>query len=183
MLLPLLFGCVHKKIVDEQDLVSIAGIDYLDDKMQIIAVYNDYKLDKTVEDKFLEININKDEDILEHLDRQASQSVLLGGIEVLIIGKKTAEEGVFPIIDTLQRGADTGSRIFLVLTEDPIKELLAKQLDSKGNAHYISDMISQNIREHDIPKTNMHLFSSDFFQIGKGAYLPILKKMTKTYCK
>nr|WP_249306104.1 Ger(x)C family spore germination protein [Lederbergia citrea] len=176
LLLPFLFGCVHTKIIDELDLVTIVGIDFIDDKMQITAIYHYYTPDKKVENKRLEMTLNKDEDISDHLDREANRPVMLGDIDVIVIGKTVAGKGMYPVIDTLQRRADMGARLYIVLTEEPVRELLSGNYENKGNGQYISKLIEHNVDYRDIPKTNLHLFASDFFQKGKGAYLPILRK-------
>ena len=63
LLLPLLFGCVNTRIIDELVLVSVAGIDFLDDKMQVTAIYNHYTSDKRVENKMLEVILDKEKNI------------------------------------------------------------------------------------------------------------------------
>lgn len=183
LLLPLLFGCVNTRIIDELVLVSVAGIDLLDDKMQVTAIYNHYTSDKRVENKMLEVIVDKEKNIPSELDKEASKPVLFGDMDVLILGMEAAEEAVFPIIDTLQRRADIGARFYLALTEEPVKELLSGNYEFKGNGQYIAKLIEHNVKYRDIPKTNFHLFSSDFFEKGKGTYLPILKRQGKDQLK
>nr|WP_249316755.1 Ger(x)C family spore germination protein [Bacillus sp. FJAT-50079] len=169
-------SCVNSRIIDDLDLISVAGIDFVGDKIEMITIYNHFTPDKKVENKRLKVTIPKNEDLLEHLDREASKPVVFGDIEVLVLGAEAAKIGLFPIIDTLQRSADLGSRIYIVMTEDSVEDLLAGDYEFKGNGQYISRMIAHNIKYRDIPRTNLHLFTSDFFEKGKDAYLPILKR-------
>lgn len=178
LLLPALSGCVPTKIIDEQNLITTAGIDLTEDeKLIVTAVFADYLPDKSVKNQFLTVTINKDADILDHLDRQSSKPVLVGDMDVFMLGNNLAKKGIFPIVDSLQRDANIGSRLYFVLAEGSINELLKGSYSSEGNTQYISDMVEHNIKFRDIPRTNLHLFASDFFQKGKDPYAPILKKM------
>ncbi|MCM3112985.1 Ger(x)C family spore germination protein [Lederbergia lenta] len=178
LLLPLLTGCVQTKIIDEVNLATVAGIDYTeDDQLHLVTLSTHYTPDKEAVDDYFEVIMSKNDDTENQLNRQSSEPVLIGDLDIIVLGKKAAEEGVFPIIDTLQRNPAVGSRLFLVVSEGPMTELLKESYGTQGNATYISKLIEHNMKERDVPETNLHLFVSDFFQKRKGAYLPILKKL------
>jgi spore germination protein len=44
-------------------------------------------------------------------------------------------------------------------------------------------MLEHNVEGRDLPKTNMHLFLSDYYRTGKSAYLPLIKKAGKDRVK
>ncbi|MEK3887814.1 Ger(x)C family spore germination protein [Bacillus sp. FSL K6-3431] len=178
LLLPALSGCVQTKIIDEVNVITGAGIDYTeDDKLQISTITTRYSAAKEAIDEYLEITMEKSGSIENNLNRQSSETVLIGDLDIVVIGEKAAKEGVFPIIDTLQRNPSVGSRLFLALTEGSVPDLMKGTYGTLGNSIYISNLIEHNMKSRDIPKTNLHLFSSDYFQKDKGSFLPILKRL------
>ncbi|MBS4200210.1 Ger(x)C family spore germination protein [Bacillus sp. FJAT-49732] len=177
---PLLSGCVQTSILDDLTLTNAGGIDYIDgNKIKITAIYSLYNAEKEAEDENITVTINHRAGILDHLSREAQWPVITSELDVFVIDMKTAERGIFPIIDTLQRDASIGSRVYLAISEGSANELLLGKYKPDGSAKYISSMIENNIKHRNIPNTNLHLFSSDFFQEAKGSYLPVLKKVSE----
>ncbi|MBS4195258.1 Ger(x)C family spore germination protein [Lederbergia citri] len=181
LIIPLLSGCVQTKVIDNLTLVNAGGIDYVDgNKIKVTALFTIYDEQKKAEDKNITMTMHHNAGIIEHLSREATSPVLIGDLDFLGIDMKTAKRGIYPIIDTLQREPSVGSRLYLAVSEGSANELLLGTYGSEGNAKFISTMIETNIKHRDIPRTNLHMFASDFFQKAKGAYLPILKKVSDT---
>lgn len=185
LLIPLLVafilsGCVKSKIIDDINVITAVGLDFTDDdQLEVIAVYEDYLSDKTVKDHHIEITTSKHDDILNRLDMKASRTVNLGNTEIILLGRMMASDGIFPLIDSLQRDAHFGKRLFILLADGPVDELLKGTYETKGVADYISRMIRHNMKFRNLPKTNLQIFNSDFFQEGKDAYIPIIKQVSK----
>ncbi|MCJ8009390.1 Ger(x)C family spore germination protein [Lederbergia wuyishanensis] len=182
--IPVLSGCVQTRVIDNITLVNAGGIDYVDgEDIRITALFTLYNEQKQAEDKNITMTMHHDAGIIDHLSREATAPVLIGGLDILVIDMKTAKTGIFPIIDTLQREPSVGSRLYLSISDTSANELLLGNYGSEGNAKFISNMIESNIKNRDIPRTNLHMFASDFFQKAKDAYLPILKKVEQDKIK
>lgn len=177
--IPLLAACINSKIIDDLTIVTAGAIDYADDEMIFIVTSPKFSQENEMVDLHQTIHIPKLENIFEYLNRQSSRPILLGDMDTLILGKNIAEEGIFSVMDTLQRNPNIGSRLLLAISEDPIEDFMSGQYGAKGNAIYITNLLEQNTKYRDLPKSNIHLFSSTFFQEDVDPYLPILKQIDK----
>lgn len=177
LLLPILTSCVHTKIIDDLTIVTAGGIDLIDDKIEFTIISPQFLPDNNTMDLVQNVRIPKEENILEFLDRQSSRPVLMGDMDTFLFGENIARDGIFPVIDTLQRNPNIGSRLLLAITTDPLGQFMSGKYGNFGNAIYITNMLEHNMKYRDLPLTNIHLFSSDFFQKDVDAFLPILKQI------
>ncbi|HEY4553594.1 MAG TPA: Ger(x)C family spore germination protein [Bacillaceae bacterium] len=173
-----LTGCVQQKVVDEVNMIMAGGIDYTkENKMEVTALFADYLPDRKIKNTTLTVSMRRDSEIMDYLDRESSRPVLMGDMDALLLGRKTVEGGIYPIVDTLQREADIPSRLQIAIVDGTAKEVLKGKYSSEGVGKYIYELIEHNSENRDVPRTNLHLFASDFYQKGNDAFLPIIKKV------
>ena len=177
--IPLLVACVNTKVIDDLTIVTSGGIDYTDDEMTFIVTSPRFYAENEIMDVHQTLHIPIQSNIFDYLNRQSARPILIGDMDTFILGKTIAKEGIFSTMDTLQRNPNIGSRLLLAIAEDPIGEFMTAQYGSNGNAIYITNLLEQNMNYRDLPKSNIHLFSSDFFQDDIDAYLPVLKQIDK----
>lgn len=177
--IPLLAACVNAKVIDDLTIVTAGGIDHQNDEMIFIVTSPRFYSESEIIDVHQTLHIPKKGNIFEHLNRQSSRPILMGDMDAFLLGKNIAEAGIFPVMDTLQRNPNIGSRLLLAITEDPLEEFMTAQYGSNGNAIYITNLLEQNTNYRDLPRSNVHLFASNFFQNDIDAYLPVLKQIDK----
>ncbi|MCD4838520.1 MULTISPECIES: Ger(x)C family spore germination protein [Neobacillus] len=172
-------GCVEKEILDDVNLETGAGYDYIDKKVRGTALVPVYLPEKTVQNNLFTASSNLSRDFLRDVQRQSSDPIVTGSLEIVLFGEKMAKKGIVDIIDAFQRDASIGTDLYLAVTEGPSKKILEGNYSKRGNAIYLSNLIRQNIKTRDVPKTNLHLFLSSYYQKGKTAYLPTIRSIGK----
>lgn len=176
-----LFGCVQKEILDDVNLESGAAYDYIDGKNILgTALVPVYMPDKAVKNKTFSASSSLSRDFLRDIQRQTPDPIVTGSLEVVLFGEKLAKNGLTGLIDSLQRDSSIGSSLYFAVADGEAKDLIEGDYGNRGNAIYISNLIRHNIKTKDLPKTNLQLFLSDFYQTGKTGYLPKLRKIRKT---
>ncbi|WP_191565786.1 Ger(x)C family spore germination protein [Metabacillus idriensis] len=179
-LFPLLMtGCVEKEILDDVNIVTVIGYDMENsDQVKGTVVIPVYKQDAPVESEIIEASSPSEvsKDILTRLQRKASDPLVLGKISVAVYSEEIAKKGLTSLVDTLQRDASVGERIYLTVGRESANTILQGQYGYRGTAAYISNLIKHNIESADIPQTNLHIFLYDLYAKDSDPYLPILKK-------
>ena len=177
----ILTGCVKKEILDEISLIEGVGFDYVDKKnIQGTVVIPVYLPDQPPKNITYTAKAEIKKSILQDIQRQAGDPIVTGSIEVVLFSKELSEKlGILPLVDAFQRDPGVGSGLVLAVVDGETKDLLNGQYGIRGNATYISKLMEHNSRNEDLPKSNLQLFLSDFYQKGKTPYLPIIKKIKK----
>jgi len=180
MVITILVGCVQKKILDDVNLESGSAYDYVGGKIRGTALIPVYLPDKEVENKTFSATSNLSRDFLRDVQRQSSDPLVTGSLKVVLFGDRLAKEnGILDLIDSFQRDPSIGAGLYLATAKGEAKDILEGQYGKRGNAIYLSNLIRHNMKNKDIPKTNLHRFLFDFNQVGKTPYLPQLNKIDK----
>lgn len=175
-----LSGCVEKEILDDINLERSVAYDYVG-KNQVMgsAIIPIYLPDQSVKNVMYTATSTISRDFLRDMQRQSEQPLVTGSLEIALFGKKLADRGVIELVDSFQRDASIGSRIFLAVVDGKAQNILEGNYGESGKAIYISNLISHNIKDRDLPDTNLQLFLSDYYQDGKDVFLPTIKKIKK----
>lgn len=174
----LLSGCVEKEILDDIAIEIARGYDFEDENKirGTMLVYN-FQPDKSIENTILSTTASTSRELVNKLQEQSSDPLSEGSLEVFLFGKKLASEGFIDYIDAPLRNASIGARLFLVVVDGDAQDLLKGNYGNRGNAIYISNLLNHNIKNQNLPKTNLQLFFHDYYQLGKSVYLPQIKKI------
>ncbi|PLS10346.1 Ger(x)C family spore germination protein [Neobacillus cucumis] len=174
-------GCVQKEILDDVNLETGSAYDYINGKIRGTALVPVYLPDKNVENKTFSASSNLSRDFLRDVQRQSSDPLVTGSLKVVLFGEKLAKDkGILDLIDSFQRDPSIGARLYLAVTEGESKDIIKGDYGKRGNAIYLSNLIRQNMKSKDVPKTDLQRFLFDFNQKGKTPYLPQLSKLGKT---
>lgn len=180
LLIPLfLTGCLEKEILDDVNIITVVGFDMVGaDQMKGTVVIPVYTQDAPVESEIIESTSSTEvsKDILTHLQRKSSDPLVLGKLSVVIYSEEVAERGLTNLVDTLQRDASVGSRVYLTVGREDASSIMKAKFGNRGAAAYISNLIRHNVESRDVPKTNLHIFLYDLYSKDSDPFLPILKK-------
>ncbi|MCU9612393.1 Ger(x)C family spore germination protein [Caldibacillus lycopersici] len=176
-----LSGCVEKEILDDINLIDGIGFDYVDGKkIRGTIVFPIFIKDKPPENRVLTGESLLKKEILQDIQLQAADPIVTGSMEVVLFSKELAtKSGITELMDPFQRDPGVGSGIYLAVVEGETKELFEGKYGVRGNSTHISDIIDENIRNEDLPKTNLQIFLADFYSEGKSPFMPIIKKKSK----
>jgi spore germination protein len=180
-----LSGCVKKEVLDDISLIEGIGFDYIDKKNILgTAVIPVYLPDQTPKSNTFSTKAEITKSIMQDIQRQTADPIVTGSLEVLLFSKTLTEKlGILPLVDAFQRDPSIGSDLYLAVVDGETKELLAGQYGIRGNATYISKLMEHNIRNEDLPQSNLELFLTDFYQEGKTPFIPQLKQIGKKKMK
>lgn len=176
----ILSSCVDKEILDDVSLESMLGFDFHKEG-QILgtSLVPNYQPDKSIKDVTYEATSAMNRELILEMQRQSADPLVSGSIEVVLFGETLARKGIIDLIDALQRDATIGERLYLAVVDGKANDLMKHTYGTSGNATYISNLMKQNIKSRDLPQTNLHMFIFNFFQEGKDAYLPRVKRIGK----
>jgi spore germination protein len=175
----LLSGCVEKEIIDDINIEVGVGYDLAEDekdKFRGTVLFQEFQPDQSVINRTFSGNGKLRQDIRLDVSKQTSEPVVTGGLKLAVFGPEVSRRGIIDLIDSFQRDASMGARVFVATTEGKTEDLLSGEYGTRGNATYISNLIQHNIEHRDIPITNLHIFSRDYYQDGKDPFLPRLKQ-------
>ncbi|MFJ5761627.1 Ger(x)C family spore germination protein [Neobacillus sp. NPDC093182] len=177
----ILIGCVEKEILDDVSLMEGIGFDYIDKKNILgTVIVPVYLPDQPPKSNTFSAKAEIKKSILQEIQRQTADPVVTGSLEVVLFSKTLSEKvGILPLVDPFQRDPGVGSGLYLAVVDGETKELLSGNYGIRGNATYISDLMEHNIKNEDLPKTNLQLFLADFYQEGKTPFIPQLKQIGK----
>ncbi|WP_404350921.1 Ger(x)C family spore germination protein [Sutcliffiella horikoshii] len=172
-----LTGCLEKEIVDDINIESVEGFDLIgENEVMGTFVVPVYQADKKIVNETFSAISQLNKDILRSAQKESSVPIVNGSLELVLFNKAMAEKGILQLVDGLQRDASIGTGLYLAIVDGETKDLLEQNLGTRGTGDHLFNLLKHNIDRRDVPKTNMHIFMSDYFQKGKDPNLPILKK-------
>ncbi|MCS0673243.1 Ger(x)C family spore germination protein [Cytobacillus firmus] len=176
----LLSGCVEKEIIDDINIEVGVGYDLAEDrkdKYRGTILFQEFQPDKSVINRTFSGSGKLRQDLLLEVTKQSSEPVVTGGLKVAVFGPEISRDGIYDLIDSFQRDASIGARVFAATSEGKAEDLMKGEYGTRGNSTYIYNLIQHNIEHRDIPKTNLHILANDYYQEGKDPSLPRLKKI------
>lgn len=177
----MLNGCVEREIIDELSLVEGIGFDYSEDGNIIgttsLSVFIE---DQPPENISVTAESTMKKAILQKIEQKTSNPIAIGSLQLLVFGQELAvKEGILDLLDPFQRDPAVGSTLDIAIVDGEAKKLLGtKYGKTTGTATFISELLTHNWEEGDLPKTNFHRFLSNFFQKGKTPFIPIIKQVS-----
>lgn len=179
--LMLLAGCTsEEKIIDDIDLVTAVGYDYIDENhIRGTVSIPVFKPDKTVSTETFSDVSSLIRENRAKLDTEANKPLFSGKLEVVMYNEELAEHGIFEYLDYLNREPSVGSRVIIAVVEGKAKDYLTKKFATSDTGLYYSSLFEKNIAKGTLPKTNLHLMMYKYFSKRADPFLPLLKMKEK----
>jgi spore germination protein len=172
----ILTGCVRTKILDDLQLDSAIGYDYVDkDLIQATAVVPVYNPDKSISSETFTETSSLSKEILVKIDTKSPKTIETGKLELLLFSSELAGQGIFELVDNFQRDPNVTTNLSLAVVDGEVKELLTTPFKNEDTGMYISEIIEQNTNLGLLPKKDLHQYMFDYYSTGKDPYLPLLK--------
>ncbi|KPD00506.1 hypothetical protein LR69_01158 [Geobacillus sp. BCO2] len=173
----LLSGCLRKEILDDINIESAVGFDYVSPtKIKGTVLIPIYKKEETANKTLTAVSVST-KDILEELQHKTPEPLVNGSIEVALYGKQLAEHGLFPFVDNFHRDSSIGTGLYLAVVDGTAEQLLKGHYGRQGNGIYLSNLLKHNIEQRDVPKTNLHLFLKMYYADGQDPFWPYLRQV------
>ncbi|AUS08046.1 Ger(x)C family spore germination protein [Laceyella sacchari] len=172
----IIFGNVTKNVLDEIQLVTAVGYDYIDEQTSTVTeVTPIFRSDASIENKTLSITANLGKEALIALNRQSSANLANAKLEVALFNKEMAKRGILHMIDILHRDPNIGTSLSLAVTDGATKKILNQSFGTRDTGHYIASLLEHNTQNGSIPNNSLHYFLSAYYTKGKDPFLPLLK--------
>ncbi|TYR79779.1 Ger(x)C family spore germination protein [Priestia megaterium] len=173
----LLTSCADREIIDEIQVVSVLGYDYDPDTDNVrgTILYPIFKFGPTEEPSIIAAKAKSPFDIPIHLNNKSSLTIAFGQLRSVLIGQDFAEHGIEDLVNTLARNPDLGRTLKVAMTDGNAHEMLSSVTRKKiKDYQFISNLIDQNIKSENLPRTNLQTFLFSFFSDDRDSFLPIL---------
>ena len=84
---------------------------------------------------------------------QSSRRIMLGHVRVVVIGERLAREGIAALLDPLVRDGSFRYRSWVVVTPDPVGEVMQVSLGGQVAANYINDLMEREAPTAGVPSS------------------------------
>ncbi|WP_157842964.1 Ger(x)C family spore germination protein [Bacillus sp. FJAT-44742] len=178
-------ACVNQEIIDEIQLISTIGYDFLQEDLVegsvSIPIYGPgqelHQGEGSVRSETISGIARTSKDLRAQLNTRSRHELNSSKLAVVLYNDELAKHGIMELVDTLRRDPIIGRRVFLAVLEGKTKQLLNLNSPLEPEiSQYLSDLISQNTEAQGLPKTNLHVYLYRFNALGMDPFLPLLEQ-------
>lgn len=174
----LLASCIPNEQIEDLGIITARGIDIVEEdflETTLVIFQFDPQSDtitKTVTGKGETLK-----GAMNNADLESVFTLSPGKIEIELYGKETAEQGILPYLDTLQRDARVSNTMYLAISNTTANEILTmSEKDISMNVgQFLRGVIDNNATDHNFPKVTLQDFLRTYFDIGIDNVLPIFE--------
>ncbi|WP_297987649.1 Ger(x)C family spore germination protein [Anoxybacillus sp.] len=170
-------GCVQPRVLERQGIITAAGFDKKGKLYEGASVMLSFQTTGSSLSEVIEATNKTSKGLRQDLEAQTSHDLGSGQIRVVVYGKElAANEGIFPLTDTLQRDANIGSLVYLAVGEPDAKKIVKskKHEDTPDIGTYLYRLIEKNLRSESLLAATLHEFIHSYYDVGKDPILPCL---------
>ena len=171
-----LVGNVQKRVIDDVNIATGFGINKSNGQLQGSIMIPVFKADKSIGNFTFSAKGKIPRDLVSEMQKTASQPIVAGALDIAFFGEDLAREGIIQVLDVFLRDPTIGARLNLAVVDGDVNDIFKGNYGDRGNHEYLRQLLEQNMKVHNLPLTNLHFFLADFYEEGKDAYLPVLKK-------
>lgn len=175
--LTVLTGCVQTSVIDDVNIATGIGIDKSGNQLLGSLMIPVFKPDKSFDNFTFTAKGNIMRDLISEMQKKASQPIVGGSMDLAFFGEDIAREGIIRILDMFLRDPSVGSRVYLAVVDGKAADIFKDKYGDRGNSAYLTQLIEHNMKEQNLPQTNLHRFLAAYYQKGQDSYLPMLKKL------
>ncbi|TYP68668.1 Ger(x)C family spore germination protein [Paenibacillus methanolicus] len=176
----LLTGCRDEKIIERMGFTRTVALDFPEgeeDKTKLKVTISIPKSEPVNARIVLTTIAQSNKEARIMFSRQNNRQIVSGQLRTVMFGTKLAKDGIWKHIDTLVRDPSIGSKVNVVVVNGNANALLQrtyKQFPSTGE--YIEDLVRTERASTEIPISNLHTFSRDYFDDGIDPVTPLIKE-------
>jgi spore germination protein len=185
----LLGGCVHSKILEDDLLIQMMGLDRAEHHgLRGTFGYSNYLAtggggsgepsSSPPKPGTFQAEGRTEKQILTKINEKAALPVKLGQLRVVLFGRKLASDGLNNRIKALLRDPEIGEQLYLAVADGTAAKILTGKYGEiyPIPSMYLAKLLKQNIETMNLPKTNLHVFSYHLDDPGSDPVLPLIRK-------
>lgn len=178
ILICILVGCSDQKIIEELAFVRTVTYDSIEGVNPKDKVRITYTIPMAEKKKHIvfttETKTSKQARVI--FSRQNDRTLVSGQLRQVIFGKDLAKQGIWWHMDSLLRDPTIGRKVFIVMADGVGHDIINREyIQDPSAGEYINDMLERATTLTDIPTSNLHTFSRDYYDYGIDPVMPILK--------
>lgn len=177
LLVIILSGCVRQMIVDDVNLLNGIGFDKEGHDIRVTTLVPQYQPNKETKNETYSHVGKLETNTTKAANNQTAKPFAHGTLEVVLIQKELAKEGIFELLDQVRRHPEIGSRVYLLIADHSARDILETDHSPIPTATIISELIEHNTKFGMLPKTNLHIFRSTHTNEGIDPILPVITIM------
>jgi len=174
-----LSGCVEYQEIEKLDLINARGVDDAEDGLlettlvsfQFTGQSNDISNTTSEHGRTLKGTLDKAEE-------KSVFKMAPGKTKVTIYGKKMAEKGILPLLDTQSRDARINDNMYLAVSSTTAKEILNLNEEQKlpiNIGQYLYELIYGHSHDHNFPRETLQNFIRTYYVSGQDNILPLFE--------
>ena len=173
-------GCIPPNQIEDTAIINARGVD-------LIEVEGERIIETTIVPFLFDPNAEEMTNILvgrgktikgarEDAAKQSSYLLSPGKINIEVYGKKAAEAGIMPFLNTLIRDARVSDQIQLAVTNHTARELLEIELETItiNTTEYLQDLSAKEVEQDKLPNNTLIYYTRLVEQVGIDPVLPII---------
>ncbi|WMX58778.1 Ger(x)C family spore germination protein [Peribacillus sp. R9-11] len=169
-----LSGCENERIIDEVQIIESLGYDMEENKeVKGTVIYPTFEEKGKASLKDYTTMSDSYEDILPRMNAKSPYPIEIGKLDFVLFGKEFAKQGIDGVITNFSRDPFTGSRMQMGIAEFTAAKILLSSKNANLSFH-LSNKINHNIESGNLPKMNLHVFTTNLYDEGKDPFLPYL---------
>ncbi|WP_308639445.1 Ger(x)C family spore germination protein [Paenibacillus silvisoli] len=170
----LVSGCSHEeRIIDRINIVQNMGVDIEGQTIKMSASYPSFvRASKEQSVSAITAESNVMYGVFTALAAKSSQPVEMGQMRTLVVSEQFAREAISELADIINREFIKSSNATIVISRQPANVVITDT--TKKPPFYLSELIEQNMKHGNTPRTNYHTFVNQFYGEGQDVYFPVI---------
>ncbi|WHY00488.1 Ger(x)C family spore germination protein [Neobacillus sp. DY30] len=165
-------GCSRTTIIDDVKIIQSLGYDLENNKIKGTASYPVYveSMQESHPRKLFTSESNTTTGVFTSFSNQTAHRIDMSQLGSVLVSRNFAKKGISDLIRNLNSDPNISSNITLIISNKPASELLEESMDYPP--YYLSSVLDQSMRNGNVPFSNLHTVSYQYFSEGQDMYIP-----------
>ena len=178
LLTAFLCSCVENNQIEKVGIINARGLDALkNDLLESTLVIYQFSSESDSISKIRSGTGYTIKGSLEDTEHNTSFRLVPGKVRLEMYGRKVAEKGIMPYLDTIIRDAQMSDVMYLTISDTTAKEIFSTDTKtiSKDIGQFLFELIENQSKSHTVQRKNLQDFLRIFYEVGQDNVLPIFE--------
>jgi spore germination protein len=167
-------GCARTTIIDDVKIIQSIGYDLENNKIKGTASYPVYvqSMQESHPRKLFTSESNTTTGIFSSFTNQTAHEIDMSQLGSVLVSEDFAKAGISDLIGNLNSDPNISSNSTLIISNKPASKLLEESMDYPP--YFLSSVLDQSMRNGNVPFSNLHTVSYQYYSEGQDIYIPIM---------
>src|SRR5690625_3065695 len=184
LLTAFLCSCVENNQIEKVGIINARGLDALkNDLLESTLVIYQFSSESDSISKIRSGTGYTIKGSLEDTEHNTSFRLVPGKVRLEMYGRKVAEKGIMPYLDTIIRDAQMSDVMYLTISDTTAKEIFSTDTKtiSKDIGQFLFELIENQSKSHTVQRKNLQDFLRIFYEVGQDNVLPIFEMRSEEH--